>query len=264
VMTREVAALSRAHLTHRGLQRRQNSVMLLPAGLLRTVFGGDRLDAYRWILIVDFVISLIMLLLTGGHWSDLQEITSILALVIFATPGVVLASLRLREPGLFPQRRYALMAQAIFSALAVIFVFAGEDVLWGMGTLAVGCLLLFGLPVVAPMAPWYDARAHVREFGKLRTSTAARLATVFGGYFGVLTLAAVARPWWPTGWAWDTAGLALIVAASVITFRWLVRLSAAYMAANPPVLPKPLPRPAGHGQAEDAVTGTSSRQLPSP
>jgi amino acid transporter len=264
VMTREVAALSRAHLTHRGLQRRQNSVLLLPAGFLRKVFGGDRLDAYRWILIVDFMISLIMLLLTGGHWDKLAEITSIVALVIFATPGVVLASLRLGEPGLFPRRRYALMAQASFSALAVVFVLAGGAVLWGMGALAVGCLLLFGLPVVAPMAPWYDARAHVREFGKLRTSTAAKLATVFGGYFGVLTLAEVARPWWPTGWAWGTAGLGLVVAASVITFRWLVRLSAAYMTENPPVLPKPLPRPARRGQAEGAVTGTSSRQPPPP
>jgi amino acid transporter len=260
VMTREVAALSRAHLTHRGLQRRKNSVMLLPAGFLRKVFGGDRLDVYRWILIVDFVISLIMLLLTGGHWSVLQDISTITALVVYATPSVVLASVRLREPGLFPKRRNALMAEASFASLAVVFVVATEGVLWGIGALAVGCLLLFGLPVVVPMAPWYDARAHVREFGKLRTSIAAKLAAVFGGYYGVLTLEEVARRAWPAraGLAWDIAGLAVIVATSVIAFRWLVRLSAAYMVTNPPLLPKPLPPPAGRGQAEGAATGTSS------
>jgi amino acid transporter len=266
VMTREVAALSRAHLTHRGLQRRKNSVTLLPAGFLRKVFGGDRLDVYRWILIVDFVISLIMLLVTGGHWTRLQYISAITALVVYSTPSVVLASLRLREPSLFPQRRYALMAQASFAALAVVFVLTGQAVLWGMGALAVGCLLLFGLPVAAPMAPWYDARAHVREFGQLRTSDAARLATVLGGYFGVLTLEEAVRRAWPShaGPDWDIAGLALIVATSVIAFRWLVRLSAAYMATNPPLLPKPPSPPARRGQAEGVATGTGSGPLPPP
>ena len=260
VMTREVAALSRAHLTHRGLQRRKNSVMLLPAGLLRAVFGGERLDVYRWILIVDFGISLIMLLQTGGHWSVLQDIPTVTALVVYATPSVVLASLRRREPGLFPQWRYALMAEASFAALAVVFVLATGGVLWGMGALAVGCLLLFGLPVAAPMAPWYDARAHVREFGKLRTSTAAQLAAVLGGYFALLTLAGVARSRWPShaGWAWDIAGLAAVVATSVIAFRWLVRLSAAYMATNPPLLPKPLARRGRAESAEGTATGTGS------
>jgi amino acid transporter len=264
VLTREVAALSRAHLTHRGLQRRKNSVTLLPAGFLRKVFGGDRLDVYRWILIVDFVISLIMLLVTGGHWTVLQYFSAITALVVYSTPSVVLASLRLREPSLFPQRRYALMAEASFAALAVVFVLATQGVLWGMGALAVGCLLLFGLPVAVPMAPWYDARAHVREFGQLRTSNAAKLATVLGGYFGVLTLEEAVRRAWPShaGAAWDTVGLALIVATSVIAFRWLVRLSTAYMATNPPLLPKPLPRPAGqrlHAVGDEGVaTGTSS------
>jgi hypothetical protein len=109
---------------------------------------------------------------------------------------------------------------------------------------------------MAPMARWYDARAHVREFGELRTNTAAQLAAVLGGYFGLLTLAEVVRSVWPTraGAAWDTVGLAVVVAVSVIAFRLLVRLSVRYMATNPPLLPKPLPRPAGG----DTATGTSS------
>jgi hypothetical protein len=100
----------------------------------------------------------------------------------------------------------------------------------------------------------------VREFGKLRTSTAAQLAAVLGGYFALLTLAGVARSRWPShaGWAWDIAGLAAVVATSVIAFRWLVRLSAAYMATNPPLLPKPLARRGRAESAEGTATGTGS------
>jgi amino acid transporter len=257
VMTREVAALSRAHLTHRGLQRSKNSVIRLPEGFLRAVFGDDRLDVYWRILVVDFVISLLVLLFTRGYWSVIKDIPTILALLVYATPSIVLASLRQHKPDLFPKRRYAFMAPVSFAALAVVFVVATKGVvLWGMAMLAVFCLVLFGLPVLAPMARWYDARAHVREFGELRTNTAAQLAAVLGGYFGLLTLAEVVRSVWPTraGAALDTVGLAVVVAVSVIAFRLLVRLSVRYMATNPPLLPKPLPRPAG----EDTATGTGS------
>jgi amino acid transporter len=257
VMTREVAALSRAHLTHRGLQRSKNSVIRLPEGFLRAVFDDDRLDVYWRILLVDFVISLLVLLFTRGYWSVIKDIPTTLALLVYATPSIVLASLRLHKPDLFPRRRYAFMAPVSFAALAVVFVVTAEDdVLWGMGMLAVFCLVLFGLPVVAPMARWYDARAYVREFGELRTNTAAQLAAVLGGYFGLLTLAEVVRSVWPTwaGAALDAAGLAVVVAVSLIAFRLLVRLSARYLATNPPLLPKPRPRPAG----AEAATGTGS------
>jgi len=135
-----------------------------------------------------------------------------------------------------------------FAALAVVFVVATEGVvLWGMGMLAIFCLFLFGLPVVAPMARWYDARAHVREFGELRTNTGAQLAGILGGYFGLLTIAEVVRRGWPSraGVGWDIVGLAVVVAISVIAFRWLVRLSVKYMALPnpPPLLPKPLAQP---------------------
>jgi amino acid transporter len=240
VMTREVAALSRAHLTHRGLQRSENSVIRLPKGFLRAVFDDDRLDVYWWILFVDFMISLIMLLFARGYWSGIQNIPTILALLVYATPSIALAALRQREPGLFP-KRYAVMAQVSFPALAVAFVASGS-VSWGMVTFAAFCLVLFGLPVVAPMARWYDARAHVREFGELRTNTGAQLAAILGGYFGLLTIMEVVRRVWPSGVGWDIGGLVIVVAISVIAFRWLVRLSVKYMAPPnpPPLLPKPL------------------------
>ena len=254
VMTREVAALSRAHLTHRGLQRSKNSVIRLPKGFLRAVFADDRLDVYWWILFVDFVISLLILLFTRGYWSVIQVIPTILALLVYATPCFVLASLRHREPALFPKRRYAFIAETSFAVLAVVFVIATGGVLGGMLTFAVFCLVLFGLPVVAPSARWYDARNLVREFGQLRTNRAAQLAAVLGGYFAVLTIAEWIRRQWPSraGVGWDIVGLAVVVAISVIAFRWLVRLSLRYMDANPPLLPKPLPSPGPPGRATGA------------
>lgn len=259
VMTREVAALSRAHLTHRGLQQSKNSVIRLPAGFLQTVFGDDRLDVYWRILLVDFAITLLVLLGMRGNWAAISDIPTILALLVYATPGVVLASLRRREPALFPRRRYALLAPVSFAALAVVSVVsvaADTGVLWGIGMLAVFCLFLLGLPVAAPMARWYDARPHVHDFAALRTNAAAQLAAVLAGYFGLLTLAGIVgrRPWLPGGVAWRIAELTVVSAISLIAFQWLVRLSVRYMEANPPLLPKPLARrPSG-----ERITGTRS------
>jgi amino acid transporter len=255
VMTREVAALSRAHLTHRGLQRSKNSVIRLPKGFLRAVFDDDRLDVYWRILVVDLVISLVLLLFARGYWSVIQNIPTILALLVYATPSIALAALRRSEPGLFPRRRYAALAPVSFAALAVVFVATGGE-LWGMVTFAAFGLVLFGLPVVAPMARWYDARAHVREFGELRTNTGAQLAAILGGYFGLLTIAEAVRHVWPSGAGWDIGGLAIVVAISLTAFRALVRLSVKYMAPPnpPPLLPKPLTRPV----RADGTTGAGS------
>jgi hypothetical protein len=231
-------------------------VIRLPAGFLRRVFADDRLDVYWWILFVDFVISLLILLLTRGYWSEIQYIPTILALLVYATPSFVLASLRRREPGLFPKRRYAFIAEGSFAVLAVVFVIATGGVLGGMLTLGVFCLVLFGLPVVAPSARWYDARNLVPEFRQLRTNRAAQLAAVLGGYFAVLTLAEWIRRHWHShaGVGWDLVGLAIVVAISVTAFRWLVRLSVEYMDANPPLLPRSLPAPDRPGP----VTGPGS------
>jgi hypothetical protein len=201
------------------------------------------------------VISLVMLLFARGYWSVIQNIPTILALLVYATPSIALAALRRREPGLFPKRRYAAMAHVSFAALAVVFVAAGGE-LWGMVTLAAFCLVLFGLPVVAPMARWYDARAHVREFGELRTNTGAQLAGILGGYFGLLTIAEAIRRVWPSGVGWGIGGLAIVAVISLTAFRWLVRLSVKYMAPPnpPPLLPKPLTQSA----KPDGATGAGS------
>jgi hypothetical protein len=54
-------------------------------------------------------------------------------------------------------------------------------------------------------------------------------------------------------------GLALVVVISVIAFRWLVSLSVKYMDANPPLLPKPLPRPGERaGTTGAGTTGAGS------
>jgi hypothetical protein len=125
-----------------------------------------------------------------------------------------------------------------------------------MVTFAAFSLVLLGLPVVAPMTRWYDARAHVREFGELRTNTGAQLAGILGGYFGLLTVAEAARHVWPSGTGWDIGGLVIVVAISVTAFRALVRLSVKYMAPPnpPPLLPKPLARPV----RADGTTGAGS------
>jgi hypothetical protein len=105
------------------------------------------------------------------------------------------------------------------------------------------------------MARWYDARAHVREFGQLRTNTGAQLAAILGGYFGLLTIMEAVRRVWPSGVGWDIGGLVIVIAISVTAFRLLVRLSVRYMAPpNPsPLLPKPLAR-----RVRPGATGTGS------
>ncbi len=249
VMTREVAALSRAHLTHRGLQRSKNSVIRLPEGLRRKLVGDDRLDLYWRILGVDFVISLVALLVTSGHWSVLQNIPTIMALLVYATPSIVAGlAARARAQASSPSggtRSWPRPAsrRSPSPSSSTPRTCCGA---WARSLSAAGCSS--GSPP-CPTAPRYDARAHWREFGDLRKNTAARLAAVLVGYFALLTIEEVIRRAWPAraGAAWDTVGLAAVVVISLIAFRWLVGLSASYMGEdpdNPPLLPEPLP-PAG-------------------
>lgn len=243
VLTREVAALSRAHLTHRGLQKSKYSVVPLANSRLRKAFGDDRLDLYWLILVVDLFVSGIWLLCFGGNWTVLSDITSILALVVYATPIVVLASLRSKDKKLFPGRRYSILPEAGFVSIAVIFFLTGWDNLWqGMAALTVGCLLLFGLPLVVPASRWYDAKAHATQFRRLRTSPSARAAAVLFGYFTLSMFASlvVTRAWptHPAAALWSAIPLAVL---AVIAFRWLVTLSVRYMAEHPPTLPTPVP-----------------------
>jgi len=264
VMTREVAALSRAHLTHRGLQRSENSVFR-PEGVfrfVRKVAGDDQLDVYKRILWVDLGVCMIVLLATWGNWAVLASISSVLALLVYTTPSVTLAALCRSKPSLFP-RPYAFVSALSFAALAVVFVLSTEGAPRGMLFLVVGCLLLFGIPALFPGARRYDARAHWSEFDP-RRNRAARLAAVLGGYFAALALAETIRYfWWPgrAPKALDIVGLGVVAVISLIAFRWMVGLSVEYMgedSENPPLLPKPFPGLRGPDTGEHTATETGS------
>jgi amino acid transporter len=245
VLTREVAALSRAHLTHRGLQKSRYSVIPLADGRLRKLFGDDRLDVFWLILIVDFVIGGIALLCVHGEWVTLGAVTSSLALVVYVTPSVALASLRRLRPQLFPRRRYSILAEASFVSIGVIFYLTGWDALWpGMVALAVGCLLLFGLPLAARGSRWYDAKPYAVQFRQLPTNPAAQSATILFGYFMVVMLAALVSncvwPKQPVDRLWVAIPVAVL---AVIAFRRLIALSVRYMEEHAPTLPTPVPEP---------------------
>lgn len=263
-LTREVAALSRAHLTHRGLQSVQQSI-IKPF--------GRRLDVYWAILIVDFVVGWVALLLVGGSWSALIAITSVSSLIIYAVPGVVLASLRRHAPQQFPgsARLYRVLAEFGFVSISVILYSAGWDVMWqGMAALTVGCCLLFGLPALARrdlplisslplIGGWlrkYDAKAYVARFRRWREDPSAQSALILFGCFSLLTVATLpsafvfrAHP------AYKYWGAAFVIIMADAAFRRLVTLSLRYMRDVPPVLPSPVPLgdPAGPVPAQRAA-----------
>jgi amino acid transporter len=248
VLTREVAALSRAHLTHRGLQKSKYSVIPLASDRLRRLFGDDRLEVFWLILIVDFVISGISLLCVRTEWLVLGTIASNLALVVYLTPSVTLASLRRLRPPLFPRRRYSILAWASFVSIGVIFYLTDWGLLWqDMAALSVGCLLLFGLPLVARASRWYDAKPYAVQFRQLRTNPAAQSATILFGYFTVVMLASLASKL-VSKYVWASpiaklSGAIPVAVLAVIVFRRLIALSVQYMEEHSPTLPMPEPAP---------------------
>ena len=249
VLTREVAALSRAHLTHRGLQKSRYSVIQVPGGRLglRRLFG-ERLDVYWLILFWDCCLSAALLLLFHGNWVSLSSITSVLALVVYATPGVVLAALYRREGRTDARARlYQVLARAAFVAIAVVYFLADWHHLWpGLVGLTAGCVLLFGLPALfsgSRWSRWYDAEAYVTQFNRPWRNPSAQSAIVLYGFFLVAALAS-----WPVTYKLQEHPLAQLCCAIPIAvlayfvFERLVGLSVQYMAAREPLLPKPLDR----------------------
>lgn len=247
VLTREVAALSRAHLTHRGLQKSRYSVITVPGGRLglRRLFG-ERLDVYWLILFWDCCLSAALLLLFRGNWVSLSSITSVLALVVYATPGVVLAALYRREGRRDARARlYQVLARAAFIAIAVVYFLADWHHLWpGLVGLTGGCVLLFGLPALfsgSRWSRWYDAEAYVTQFSRPWRNPSAQSAIVLYGFFLVAALAS-----WPNTYKLQGHPLTQLCAAIPIAvlayfvFERLVGLSVQYMEAREPLLPKPL------------------------
>lgn len=180
-LTREVATLSRAHLTHRGLQT------------VRTTTLRGKYDVYWLVLVVDFVVAVVALLAMGGRWHNLVAAEGVLTLVVYAVPGVALVSLRDKLPPVSPSRNRARRhaAWVSFVLIALILYGAGWKTLWrGMAVLAVGCVLLLGLPVLARQFPtlgrFYDAREHVTRFRRLGSDPAAGAAACLLGMLALL------------------------------------------------------------------------------
>jgi amino acid transporter len=235
VLTREVAALSRSHLTHRGLQRLSNSIIKI--GRL------PRLDVYWRILIIDLVISLCALWALGGNWGVLSSITSVLALVVYATPSVVLASMRRWDPVRFKRASwYPRGTEAIvFVVIAVIVFLGGWSTLWpSMAALAIGCCLLLFLPYIVTrpfLAPWlrfYDAEEHVSMLWEEPTGPMAQSAFILLGF---LALVMGLSPLNQLSWQWRVLSAAGIAVVAGLVFRRLVILSARNLAENEPLLP---------------------------
>jgi amino acid transporter len=242
-LTREVAALSRAHLTHRGMQTARNASIKL---------GGRRHEIYWMVLLVDFAVGWVALAAVGGSWGTLITITSVLTLVVYAMPGVVLVSLRGRLAAYSDRRGvvHSILARVSFVSIALILYWAGWAHLWqGMAALAGGCILLLGLPLLARrnlpvlgrFLRKYDAKEHVTLFRQWRTNPAAGTATLLLGYLAALTLLTLLgksqdgsqEPWvsFP------------VAVAALAAFQCLVTMSKRHMEKVPPTLPTPATNP---------------------
>ncbi|MEU6255501.1 APC family permease [Streptomyces sp. NPDC047043] len=237
-VTREVAALSRAHLTHRGLQTARKATL------------NRRYDVYWLVLLVDFFIAGTVLVAVGGRWDTLVEITGVLTLVVYAVPGVVLVSLRPYLTGCSRRRRgvHEVLARASFALIALILYGAGWAPLWrGMLTLTVGCVLLLFLPILARWLPAfgriYDAKVHVTLFRDWRTSPAAQAALWLIGHFAVLTLLTLLGN---SSVGMDDKKLlgGLAVLTALVSFEGLVAASRRHMTEVAPMLPAPGAGPA--------------------
>ncbi|WP_165845515.1 APC family permease [Streptacidiphilus pinicola] len=234
-VTREVAALSRAHLTHRGLQSARNASL------------KQRYDVYWLVLLVDFFIGVIVLELVGGDWDALVAITGILTLIVYAFPGVVLVSLQSQLAQHSRRRRdlNTVLARLSFALIALILYGAGWASMWrGMVALASGSLLLLLLPVLSRQVPAlgrvYDAKEHVSQLARWRTEPPARAAFGLIVYLGALMLLTLlgnssvrADREFPVG--------VCVFFLALAAFEFLVRTSRAHIRKEAPVLPAPRP-----------------------
>jgi amino acid transporter len=244
-LTREVAAFSRAHLTHRGLQTARKASL------------NRRHDVYWLVLVVDFFVAAVVLWAMGGSWKTLVAVTGVLTLVVYAVPGVTLVALRAHLEGYSGRRRDAheVLARASFALIALILYGAGWTSLWqGMVALALGCGLLLFLPSLARWLPAfgriYDAKVHVTLFRDVRESPAAQAALWLLGHLAVLLSLTLLLGDSPIGFHQKLLGGFLAVAAALVSFEGLVRASKRHMAGVPPMLPTPAPAISSAPQAQ--------------
>jgi amino acid transporter len=256
-LTREVAALSRAHLTHRGLQTAQSTYITV---------RGRRYETYWKILLVDFAIGWIALMAFHRSWRTLTAVISILALVVYAVPGVVLVALRSHLPACSRRRNIlrGILARAAFLTVALVLYRANRWYLsYSMAALLGGTVLLlllpllarWNLPVIGRVLRAYDAKEHVTQFRQWRTDPAVAAVGLLLGYLALLTLLTFLdhSALFAGGKTW--VGLVAVGLVAAVTFEGLVHLSRRHMAKNPPTLPAPATSPSASAAA--SVTAES-------
>ncbi|MBO1330083.1 APC family permease [Streptomyces sp. VRA16 Mangrove soil] len=232
-LTREVAALSRAHLTHRGLQTARRASFR---------FRGAEIDAYWMILVVNLVIGLTTLALVRGNWEELVALNSVPIMVVYAMPGVVLVALPGADTsGRRKAVRWCLSYSAFVSIALVIHEAGWADVWRGMAGVGVGSVLLLALPWLAVRdLPYigrvlrhYDAREHLSRLGR-RGDPAVRPLLLLVGYLVVLVSCTALRELFD-GIAAVTRSVSVL--AAVVVFPLLVRAARRYMDQVKPTLP---------------------------
>lgn len=241
-LTREVSALARNHLTHRGLWT------------ARTVSWWRQHEIYWLAVVVDALVGVIMLLVFDWNGQTLVEITGILAPIVYAFQGVVLVSLndrRLTGHSRLRRTVHRGLAQGSFALIALILYAAGWSTLWrSMTTLAVGCTVLFVLPLLPRWLPsfgrFYDANEYVTSFRQWRTRPRAAAATLLIGYLVALTL--LTRLGHPDEYHYPKLCAFLAAAMALVVFEGLVRMSRRHMVDEPPNLPTLAPSWAASGE----------------
>ncbi|MGP4050930.1 APC family permease [Streptomyces sp. 2A115] len=243
-LTREVAALSRAHLTHRGLQTARRASFR---------FRGAEIDAYWMILLVNFVIGLTMLAVVQGNWGKLVALNSVLTLVVYAMPGVVLVALKRPTFGRTRHMVHLALSYTAFVAIAVVIHEAGWDDVWqAMAAVGIGSALLLGLPRLARLdLPFvgrllrrYDARDHISRFAATPRDPAVRPVLLFLAHLSVLVLCtrlrdALAKHYDNV----DLVTLPIVALSAAVVFPLLVQACRLYMEAVTPTLPTPRQEP---------------------
>ncbi|MFF7264963.1 APC family permease [Streptomyces sp. NPDC008159] len=242
-LTREVAALSRAHLTHRGLQTARRASFR---------FRGTQIDAYWMILLVNFTIGLVMLAVARGDWGKVAALNSVLTLVVYAMPGVVLVALKLPAFGRTRHLAHLALSFTAFVAIAVVFHEAGWDAVWqGMAAVAMGSVLLLALPWLARLdLPFvgrllrrYDARDHVFRLAD-RKDPAVRPLLLLVAHLSVLMLCTKLRHSLEDRYpSVELVTLPIAALSAMVVFPLLVRACRRYMEAVRPALPTPRQEP---------------------
>jgi len=248
VLTFEIAALARTHLTHRGLQS---------AAL--TVNDPPKNDFYWPIIVLNGVLGLLMFAgfyAVGNFyhrpwqtqmewvWETLSHFSGVLNLVVFAFPGLALMVLPRKDGGGRRGRLAVAMAALGFAVFGMILAAAGMNTWLSVAALVGGFALLLALPLLARHLPWfwrvYDAREPLLSYREVKTSRAARAAWRAALVFlGFLTLLAgsgvlVEKKWVTVSRDHFPLAVAVIFFVSLVVFYGFAAVSKEYK-AQPPV-----------------------------